>query len=537
MFYTQIFNAIGGFGLFLFSLRFLNIVLTNLISNRLKVFTEKIFSSYIQCTIFGVATTFLIQASSVTIVTSMALLNNSFISLEQSIFIMLGASLGTTIKGLIFAKSIYSYGSLLIGITSIILIFVKNELYRDFIKFLFCIGLSFVGFNIMSESLKMISIKFSDIIIFRNDNIIISLLIGLLLTIFLQSSSTVLFLVIELANQNMITFPVGVAVVLGANIGTTSTVILVSLEYEKNVKRLALSYFMVKFIGVFITIIFFPSFLSFVKLFNFSNSIGIEIALANTIFNLINVIWWHIFYPFLIKFAFFIIPSTFRTDKKDDTMIISKMISNSVDITFQEIEIQMSKAINITKIYTDKFLEILINSNEIKYKYEIIFEDIKKIKTFVEQTLFEMFIKNNCNKEYINKIKKYIYFINTCNNICLNVTEVIKILKKGLYIENFIFPDDLKPFIEEFESSFNNIWLIIILNKEEEINVNELNQKILNIEIKYFEILSKNKLKKENITWIYDIIFYLKIISDLLFELSKIKKTDFLYKNIIGIYE
>lgn len=525
MLYNEIFKAIGGFGLFLFSLRFLNTVLTNLISNKLKVFIEKFLSNYINCTIFGFLTTLFVQASSVTIIASIGLLNNSFISLEQSVFIMLGASLGTTIKGLLFAKNIYAYGSLLIGMTSILLIFVKNQLYREFLQIFFAIGLAFIGFNIMSESLAPISNYFSHFIILENNDIIFSLLIGVVLAILLQSSSTVLFLAIELANQNIITLPVGVAIVLGANIGTTSTILFASLEYEKNVKRLALSYLTVKFTGVFITVIFFPYFLSFIKSITFSNSIGLDIAFANTIFNFINVIWWHIFYPLVIKFVFGLVPSTSKIDKKDDKSIISKMISNSIELTFQEVEIQINRAINITKTYTDKLFEILINSDKGKHENELILDNTEKIRVFVEETLFDMFIRHNFSKENIDKIKKHIYFINNCNNICNYSIQSIKLLKRGLYIEKFHFPDDLNFLIEDFERTFNNIWLIIILNKKEEINIDELNQKILNIEDNYFKIISKNsKLKKENISWIYNIIYHLKTISNLLVELSKIEK-------------
>ncbi|GIW22849.1 MAG: phosphate transporter [Candidatus Sericytochromatia bacterium] len=527
MLYNELFKAIGGFGLFLFSLRFLNSVLTNLISNKLKIFIEKFLSNYISCTIFGFITTLFVQASSITIIAGIGLLNNSFITLEQSIFIMLGASLGTTIKGLLFAKSFYSYGSLLIGLTSILLIFIKNQLHRDFLQIFFAIGLAFIGFNIMSESLTPIANYFSSFINIQNENVILSLVLGIVLAIALQSSSTVLFIIIELANQNIINFPIGVSIVLGANIGTTSTILFTSLEYEKNVKRLALSYFIIKFIGVFITIIFFPYFLSFVKSITFSNSVSLNIAFANAVFNLINVIWWHIFYTLIIRVVFYIIPSELKNGRKDNKSIISKMISNSIELTFQEVEIQISKAVNITKNSTDKLFEILISDDKNKYQKETLLDNVEKLKIFIEETLFDMFIRHSFNSSIIEKIKYYVDIINYCNNICNYSIKSVKLLKKGLYIEKFFFPNDMISLIEEFEKTFNNIWLNIILKKEEHIDKDYINQKMSDIENYYFKIISKdNKLTKENITWIYNIIYDLKNLSHMLINLNKAQKSN-----------
>ncbi|MFN4150439.1 MAG: hypothetical protein ACK4IX_05810, partial [Candidatus Sericytochromatia bacterium] len=109
------FQIIGGIGVLIFSLRYLNSVLEGLVSRRFKPFISRLLSGDAKSAFFGFYTTLALQASSITVISAMGLLNTSIINLEQGIMIFLGASLGSSVKGLVMVSSMYEYGLLILG--------------------------------------------------------------------------------------------------------------------------------------------------------------------------------------------------------------------------------------------------------------------------------------------------------------------------------------------------------------------------------------------------------------------------------------
>ena len=210
--YIKIFNIIGGIGILLFSFRYLNTIIESTVSRRFKPLVNRILSNQFNSFFTSFLGTILIQASSITVIGSMGLLSNSIITLEQGFFIALGASLGSGIKSWFFNVNVFSYSLTIIGISSILLIFFKRLIIKEALQLLLALGFAFLSFNIMSQILPDISQSeyFKNFITgYTTDSLknqFVGILIGFFVTCLIQSSSALIFLVITLANDNILSF-------------------------------------------------------------------------------------------------------------------------------------------------------------------------------------------------------------------------------------------------------------------------------------------------------------------------------------------
>ena len=207
-------EAFGGFGLLIFSLRYLNSVLSGMISRRFKPLLNRILTSQWNAVFLGFFSTIFVQASSITVISTMGLLSNSLINLEQGILIILGSSLGSSVKSLFFSTDIYSYGFFIVGISSFMLIFTRKIILRELFNASLAIGASFLGFYLISKNLE--PIVHSDVLqaFFKaphNDltNQFMEALVGIGLSVIFQSSTIILFLVMDLGMKDLIQFVMG----------------------------------------------------------------------------------------------------------------------------------------------------------------------------------------------------------------------------------------------------------------------------------------------------------------------------------------
>lgn len=532
--YIRFFNIIGGIGILLFSFRYLNTIIESTVSRRFKPLVNRILSNQFNSFFTSFLGTILIQASSITVIGSMGLLSNSIITLEQGFFIALGASLGSAFKSWFFNVNVFSYSLTIIGISSILLIFFKRLIIKEALQLLLALGFAFLSFNIMSQILPDISQSeyFRNFITgYTTDSLknqFVGILIGFFVTCLIQSSSAFIFLVITLANDNLLSFETGSLLILGANIGTTITPLIVSLEYEKNVKKLAVAYMIAKTLGVLITLFFFPYFINSIdilsKAYFLLPSNGTKVLGTHTIFNIINCIWWSIFYSFIFRFINIFLPDDSNSIKALP-LVIRKMVSSNYKIAIEEIENQINKLETVTKNLTDYCLELMtITEVEINKKntFQLFRKDFESLKDTVYEIILQL-NKNNLGgvKNEYNKIN--FKFISQCNDFYSHALSFSMHLEQGIFVDYYTFPSSIRDNFEEFENFFNNIWLSVLLNKSTKEDFENINNVINQIEEEYFLLISqKNNYTHEHLTWIYESVSYLK---KMVYSLTTIKKS------------
>ena len=303
--------VIGGLGVFLFGMKNMSEGVQLLAGPSLRrmiaLFTENRFLAFG----VGILTTMLLQSSSVTTVMVIGFINSQIMTLSQGIGVILGANIGTTVTGWILALKIGTFGLPLAGVSIFFFLFCKNEKVRSFAEATMGLGLVFFGLELMESGFAFLRelpefagwMKMFAATSFIG--VVKCALVGCVLTMIVQSSAATIGITMSLAVIGAIEFPTAAALVLGENIGTTITAVLVSIGATINARRAALFHVLFNMLGVcWVLVIFLPVFLPLVTYLADiqadGRNITFGIALAHTMFNVSNAL---LFLPFTRFFA------------------------------------------------------------------------------------------------------------------------------------------------------------------------------------------------------------------------------------------
>ncbi|MEM0360507.1 MAG: Na/Pi cotransporter family protein [Candidatus Diapherotrites archaeon] len=285
---SVLFSVAGGLALFLFSINFLSDSLKRVAGDRLKELLGKLTKSRLRACGIGAMVVTIIQSSSMMMVTLIGFLNAGLIGLEQAIWVMLGAEIGTTITAQIVAFQIGLFFFPLMAVGFFISFFAKKEAYKDLGNILFSFGLLFLAMNLMSSGVKPLTKEpeIVSILAFFGENPLFGVLAGAVFTGIIQSSSATTGLVIAMGSAGALTLPAAIALTFGANIGTTVTGLLAAIGSRLSAKRLAVAQAAVNIIGVALFFPFISNFASLIAL-TAPGDIARQIANSHTAFNLI----------------------------------------------------------------------------------------------------------------------------------------------------------------------------------------------------------------------------------------------------------
>lgn len=259
-----------------------------------KVSLSKITSIILTCTssplrgaITGAALTAIIQSSSVVTVIAIGLVNVGAMTFPQTLGIILGTNVGTTVTAQIITLDITKWSPILIGFGLFLSFFLKSKL--RFLGLASCgFGLIFLGLQWMTVSVE--PLKYSpairNFLTLGNNNLLLTILISLILAALFQSSSAIIGMTLALAAQGLIELQGAVAIVLGSNIGTCITAILAALGGSLMARRVALAHVLLNMAGA---LIFFPLIKPFSYLISLTSAdLTKQIANAHTIYNVVS---------------------------------------------------------------------------------------------------------------------------------------------------------------------------------------------------------------------------------------------------------
>ena len=271
---------LGGLGIFLFGMRVMSEGIQKVAGEGMR----KIMATMTQNRFFGLGTgllvTCLVQSSSATTVMVVSFVNAQLLTLMESIGVIMGANLGTTLTGWIIATigkfSLSKIALPIIGI-GLPLVFMSKPKFKHTGEFLVGFGLLFFGLSELKNAVPDVKslLKSSDptdqmlvqdiqgaieqLNSYGFGSVIIFLIIGVLLTVLVQSSSAAMGITIIVAINGWINFEIAAAIVLGENIGTTITAWLASIGANINAKRAARAHLIFNLAGVcWMLLLFYP---------------------------------------------------------------------------------------------------------------------------------------------------------------------------------------------------------------------------------------------------------------------------------------
>lgn len=267
-------SLLGAVCLFLYGMKVMSEGLQKVAGDRLRNILGIMTKNRITGVLTGIAITALIQSSSASTVMVVSFVNAGLMSLAQSMAVIFGANVGTTVTTWIisafsFEVSISDYSILLLAI-GVPMLFMKKSVYKSAGEFLIGFCLLFMGLDLISryvpnlqenpEMLQFLtqytSMGFGSVLVF--------FFIGIVLTMVAQSSAATFAITLIMCSQGWISFELGCAIILGGNIGTTITPILASLSGNLAAKRTAMGHVLFNVLGSIIVLFIFTPFVRLV---------------------------------------------------------------------------------------------------------------------------------------------------------------------------------------------------------------------------------------------------------------------------------
>lgn len=400
-------GMVGGLGLFLFGMFLLSSGLKKAAGNKMRsILTTATKNRFVALGI-GTLVTTIVQSSSATTVMLVSFVQANLMSFTQTLGVILGASIGTTITLQLIAFKITDYALLIIGLGFIVYFFPRSKRIKNFGEAVLGFGILFFGMHIMSSSMTPLRTynAFMEILL-QLENPILGILVGTLFTALIQSSAAFLGIVLILSTQGLITLEAAIPLIFGANIGTSITAILASINSNRDAKRVALAHTAFKVIAVLIFVWWIPSFAELIKTISPTINGGLtgsassdviaprQIANAHTVFNVLYAI---AFLPFLTpisKLLYKILPD------KEEVIVApykSRFLENSL-ISTPPLALNLAKA------------EVLYFAEKVRIMTELIiipfFEDKPQVLDEIKEMEKEVDFLQHKTAKYLTQISQ-----------------------------------------------------------------------------------------------------------------------------------
>lgn len=226
-------QALAGLGLFLFAMAQLEEAARTLLAGRVAGWLQRAASTPLKAVLLGVAITALMQSSSLVGLLVLALVTVRVLSLHHAMGIMLGANLGTTATGWLvtvlgFKLSLGGAGLPLAGLGGLLAIALP-EARRPLGQFVFALGLLLLGLDTMKTAVEVVGSRF-ELTVLQGLPPVVYLLAGVAITALVQSSSASMLISLSALHSGMVGLPEALAFMIGADLGTTSTLLLGAIK-------------------------------------------------------------------------------------------------------------------------------------------------------------------------------------------------------------------------------------------------------------------------------------------------------------------
>lgn len=518
---------LAGLGLFLFGINLLSTSLKSIAGEKLKLIIEKSTNSPIKGILVGIIITILIQSSSGTTAIIVGLVSAGLMTLPQAICVIMGANIGTTITTVIIGLPISDYFIIFVGIGAILYFFFSKKKIKDIGSALFGFGILFLGLSLMSGALNTIFILYKDEttnLFTKFSNIpILGVLIGAIFTAIIQSSTASIGIIQTLYSQNIIKLNGALAILIGANIGTTITSLISCVGTTIDAKRTSFVHILFNIVGgIIFMILLYPYTLIMSNLENILHlNKELTIALSHIIFNLVSTFILFFFRSYLAKLVTIIIKSN-----DDNNPIISglkeySLCNNSPILALEFAKKSILYMSDVTINYYNLTKDFSFSNTKQTYqasKYEI---ELDTLDSLIHNYLIKISLSNIDNNSS-NILSKYLDTIKDLERIGDHLSNIVEFFD-ARYNHNIELSTEAS---KDLNDMYNLIYKMLnssIIsfkdnNKDEALNVINCEEKIDELEIiyrkKHILRLNSSKCSLSNFDFYIDILSNLERIAD-----------------------
>ena len=439
----SIFTLCGGLAFFLYGISTMSAGLEKIAGGKLEKILKKMTSNPVKSFALGAGITALIQSSSAVTVMLVGLVNSGIMNLSQTVSVIIGSNVGTTITAWILSLSGIkgttcflkllnpaSFSPILAFIGVIMIMQSKSNKQKN-------IGTVFMGFAILMFGMEVMAgsmAPLADMPEFQNiliafSNPILGMLVGLVVTMIIQSSSASIGILQALSMSSGLSYMVAIPILLGQNLGTCISAILSAIGVNTNAKRVAGVHVIYNILSVGLTL---PLFIIVTKLvdipFLHTNVNPFTIAVTHTVYNIFTALVAFPFFKFLEKATIWAIPESKKDNEKQVLLDERLLLAPSFAIAecFKQ-TINMSEIVGFNYLYSTKLLKSYHQK-----KAEQIAENEETIDTY-EDKLNSFLLKlsgKELTDEDNNKISELLIAINEYERIGDHTAHILKIAEK-----------------------------------------------------------------------------------------------------------
>ncbi len=449
-------ELLGSLGIFLFGMKIMSDALQRVAGSRLKAILGYMTNNRVMGVLTGSLITTIIQSSSATTVMVVSFVNAGMLSLIQSIGVIMGANIGTTVTTWIvsyfgFKVKISAIALAIVGV-GFPLTFAKNQKWKDVGSLLLGFGLLFIGLSYLKSSVP--DIKSSPEVMqflasytdFGYGSVLLFVLVGTVLTLIVQSSSASMAITVTMLFKGWIPLPIAMAMVLGENIGTTITANLAAISTNRTARTAARAHFIFNVFGVVWILFFFFPFSRFVlSITPWDSSVmsnyPLNVSLFHTLFNILNTF----ICLFLIKYIAVVSAKLVRKGKEEEhesysLQYLSTNLQGAPELELMTAKNEIHKMLDLAGKMYENYQQAYFQKTK---KMDKALSKARRQEDLSDQMQVEISkYLNKCNRENIsmdasNNITVMTRIVNEIESICDYCYQLVflteKIKRKGYH--------------------------------------------------------------------------------------------------------
>ena len=438
---TMFFQLFGGLGLFIYGMKQMSEGLQKTAGKKLKQLLGMLTNNRLVGLLVGTGVTAVIQSSSATTVMVVGFVNAGLMTLTQSIGVIMGANIGTTVTAQLIAFKLSQYSLHAVAIGAALYLFSKSDRVKQLGQVILGFGILFLGLTIMKDTMKPLrdSALFVDVMQRFGESPLLGLILGAVMTVMIQSSSASIGILMSLLSVGVINYWIAVPILLGDNIGTTITALLSSIGANRTAKRAAFAHFTFNFLGAFIIVILFYVIPNFAELIHntvlkishfFGQDPTAERLLANThtFFNLVNTLFWLPFVGIMVSLVKRVIPGDEITIKRGLNFLDERMLETPI-IAIDQLKPEVLSMYQIaeemvkesTRAFLDNDPELIKTVNA---KEDIVNELEEELVTFITKIHH-----NSLSAEDVKIVDMYYAMIDDIESIADDAVDIAELAR------------------------------------------------------------------------------------------------------------
>ncbi len=399
-------GLLGGLGLFLFGINMLSDSMQKSAGDKMRSILGRLTKNRFIGVGVGAFVTMITQSSSATTVMLVSFVESRLMRFSQTLGLILGAAIGTTVTVQLIAFKITDYALLMIAVGFLVQLISKSQKIKYLGQTILGFGILFFGMYVMSEAMYPLRSydPFIEVLL-KLQNPVFGIVVGLVFTALIQSSGAFIGIMIILSSQGFLSLEASIPLILGSNVGTAITAILASINTSREAKKVAIAHTLFKIVGVLIFVWWIPYFAEFVEIVSpkgnssldelsrIADVVPRQIANTHTIFNIAITLAFLPFTRIIAKLIHKILPSKIKREEKFKLKYLNQGMIQTPALA---LNLAKQEALRMGQIVQDMLNDIVLP----------FFTKEKNILTDIEEKEKNVNFLRDEIKEYLIKISR-----------------------------------------------------------------------------------------------------------------------------------